>query len=93
MKAEMIPVIIIWANGTISKSMRKYLYNIPGKQVVKELQKTALLSTAHIPCTAKVLAYRYRILNTGHNITCTTISNHRVAATPYTPEIWFVLRI
>ena len=46
-KAEMVPVIIR-ANGTISKSMRKYLCNVSGKRVVKELQKTAILSTAHI---------------------------------------------
>jgi hypothetical protein len=36
------------ATGTISKSFRKYLSNRQGKQEVKELQKTALLGTAHI---------------------------------------------
>jgi hypothetical protein len=30
------------------KSFRKYLSNIPGKHEVKELQKTAILGTAHI---------------------------------------------
>ena len=35
-------------NGTISKSFRKYVSNIPGKHEVKELQKTAILGTAHI---------------------------------------------
>jgi hypothetical protein len=35
------------ATGTISKSFRKYLSNVPGKQEVKELQKTAILGTAH----------------------------------------------
>ena len=34
--------------GTISESFRKYVSNIPGKHEVKELQKTAILSTAHI---------------------------------------------
>ena len=34
--------------GTISKSFRKYVSNIPGKHEVKELQKTAILGTAHI---------------------------------------------
>ena len=43
----MIPVII-GANGTISKSFRKYMSNIPGNHEVKELQKTAILGTAHI---------------------------------------------
>ena len=43
----MIPVII-GATGTISKSFRKYVNNIPGIHEVKELQKTAILGTAHI---------------------------------------------
>jgi len=42
----MIPVIIE-ATGTISKSFRKYISNIAGKHEVKELQKTAILGTAH----------------------------------------------
>ena len=46
-KTKVIPVII-WATGTISKSFRKYVSNIPGKHEVKELQKTAILGTAHI---------------------------------------------
>jgi len=39
---------IIGATGTISKSFRKYVSNIPGKHEIKELQKTAILDTAHI---------------------------------------------
>jgi len=42
-----IPVIT-GANGTISKSLRQYLNNIPGKHESKELQKTAILGTANI---------------------------------------------
>jgi len=34
--------------GTISKLFRKYVSNIPEKHEVKELQKTAILGTAHI---------------------------------------------
>jgi hypothetical protein len=45
-KTNVIPVII-GATGTISKSFRKYLSNIPGIHEVKELQKTAILGTAH----------------------------------------------
>jgi hypothetical protein len=45
-KTKVIPVII-GATGTISKSLRKYLSNIPGKHDIKELQKTAILGTAH----------------------------------------------
>ena len=36
------------ATGTISKSFRKYMSNIPGKHEVKEIQKTTILGTAHI---------------------------------------------
>jgi len=43
---KMIPVTI-GATGTISKSFRKYVSNIPGKYEVKELQNTAILGTAH----------------------------------------------
>ena len=46
-KTKVIP-IIIGVTGTISKSFRKYMSNIPGKHEVKELQKTAILGTAHI---------------------------------------------
>jgi hypothetical protein len=46
-KANTISVII-GATGTISKSFRKYVSNIPGNHDVRELQKTAILGTAHI---------------------------------------------
>ena len=46
-KTKVIPVII-GATGTISKSFRKYVSNIPGNHEVKELQKTTILGTAHI---------------------------------------------
>jgi hypothetical protein len=45
--AAVIPVIT-WATGIISKSRRQYLSNILGKHKIKELQKTAILGTAHI---------------------------------------------
>jgi len=45
-KTKVIP-IIIGVTGIISKSFRKYVSNIPGKHEVKELQKTAILGTAH----------------------------------------------
>ena len=46
-KTKVIPVIT-GATGTISKSFRKYVSNIPGKHEVQELQKTAILGTALI---------------------------------------------
>ena len=46
-KATAIPVIG-GATGAISKSFRKYVSNIQGHHEVRELQKTAILGTAHI---------------------------------------------
>jgi hypothetical protein len=69
-----IPVII-GATGTISKSFRKYVSDIAGNHDVKELQKTAILGTAHI--LRKVLTYK----NTKSQ---RTINNKdRIAATIY----------
>jgi len=45
-KTRVIPVTIA-ATGTISKSFRKYVNVIPENHDVKELQKTAILRTAH----------------------------------------------
>jgi hypothetical protein len=61
-KTKLIPVII-GATGTISKSFRKHVSNVPGNHEVKELQKTAILGTAHI--LQKVLTQRYNGVNAG----------------------------
>jgi hypothetical protein len=45
-KAKVIPVLTE-ANGTVSKSLKQYLSNRPGKHEIKELQSTATLCTAH----------------------------------------------
>jgi hypothetical protein len=46
-KTRVIPVII-GATGTISKSLKKYMSTVPENHDVRELQKTAILGTAHI---------------------------------------------
>jgi hypothetical protein len=46
-KTRVIPVII-GVTGTISKSFRKCVSNIPGNHEVRELQKTAILGTVHV---------------------------------------------
>jgi len=46
-KARVITVVT-GVTGTISKSFRRYVSYIPGNHDVKELQKTAILGTAHI---------------------------------------------
>jgi hypothetical protein len=45
-KTKVTPVIR-GATGTISKSFRKYLSSALGQHGIKELQKTAVLGTAH----------------------------------------------
>ena len=46
-KTRVIPVIT-GVTRTISKLFRKYVSSIPGNHEVEELQKTAILGTAHI---------------------------------------------
>jgi hypothetical protein len=83
----MIPVII-GATGTISKSFRKYVSNIPGNHEDRALQKTAILGTAHI--LRKVLTYKYNRANAGTGDIGTINSNYRIAATMYSLGTWFV---
>jgi hypothetical protein len=45
-KTKVIPVKT-GSSGTISKSLRQYLSNLPGNHEIKEMQKTAILGTAH----------------------------------------------
>ena len=59
---KVIPVII-GVTGTISKSLRQFLSNVPGKHKIKELQKAAILGTAHI--LWKVLMEEYKTYFTG----------------------------
>ena len=45
--AKLIPVLT-GARGTILKSLRQYSSNITGNNEIKEMQKAAILGTAHI---------------------------------------------
>jgi hypothetical protein len=47
MKCFVIPVDI-GATGTVTRGVRKYLEDIPGKHSIDSLQKTAILGTSHI---------------------------------------------
>jgi len=53
------------ATGTTVKSFTKYMGNIPGNHEVKELQKTAILGTAHI--LRNLLMEKYIRFNTATN--------------------------
>jgi hypothetical protein len=45
-EAKVIPVII-GETGIISESLRQHLSNIRGQHDIKELQRTAVMDTAH----------------------------------------------
>ena len=74
--------VITGATGTISKSFRKYLSNITGKHEIEELQKTAILGTAHI--LRNVLMCKYKTLNMGNNITRSINCKYTIATKLYT---------
>jgi ribosomal protein L34E len=80
-----IPVIIE-ATGTISKSLRQYLSNTPGKQGIKELQK----KNSHIVhCTHTAESADVKVQNIflgRNNMTCSTDCNYRTAEILYTLE-------
>jgi hypothetical protein len=87
-KTRVMPVII-GATGTISKSFRKYVRTVSGNHDFREVQKTAILGTAHI--LRKVLMYKYIRVNAGTSDMGTINSSDRIAATLYClVGTWFV---
>jgi len=87
-KAIVIPVII-GMTGTISKSFREYLSNIPYQHEMKELQENS-----HIGCCPQTAgSANVKVQNIFHvrnNITCSTNCKYRTAATLYNLEKRFV---
>jgi hypothetical protein len=81
---KMIPVII-GATGTVSESFRKYLINVPVKNIM-QLQKTAVLGTVLI--LRKVQMYSYKMFIVGINITCTIYCNNKIVVTVCTIETY-----
>jgi hypothetical protein len=79
---------IIGATEIISKPFRKYVSTIPGNHEVKELQKTAILGTAHI--LRKVLMKKYIRVNVGASDMGAINSSDRIVATLYSLGTWFV---
>jgi len=86
-KAKMISVKI-GAIGTILKSLRQYLSNIPGKHEIKEIQKNSHIGH----CTHTTESANVNVQNIFHgrnNITCRTNCKYRTAAILYTLETRF----
>jgi len=87
-KASVIPVIT-GATGTIAKSLRQYLSNIPGKHEIKELQKHGHIG--HCTQTAESANVKAKNIFRGrNNVTCSKNCKYRTAATLFTLETWFV---
>ena len=80
-KAKVIPVII-GATGTISKTYRKYVNNIPGKHETKELQKSSRFG--HCTHTSKSTSVKVQNISRAKNITCITNYRYGTAASLYT---------
>jgi len=59
----MIVPVIIGATGIVTRSLRKNLETVPGKQSIDSLQKTAILGTSHI--IRKVLQCEASSLSSG----------------------------
>ena len=80
--AKVIPVII-GATGTISKSLRKYLSDIPRKLEIKEQKKKK--KTSHFGrCKHTAESANVKVQNIFHvrnNITCSINGKYRTAAT------------
>ena len=83
-KAKVIPVIR-GATGTISKSLRQYLSNIPGRGGEK---KSNIAHSTH--ATENTNVNVQNIFHRRNNITCSTKCKYRIAATQYILETWFV---
>jgi hypothetical protein len=82
-KTKVIPVII-GVTGTISKSFRKYVSNMPGKHGVKELQKKKKNShIGHCTHPSESTIVKYNRFNTETNDISTINTNNRIAATLY----------
>jgi hypothetical protein len=66
MQAKVIPVIT-GATGTISKSHRKYLSDIPRKLKLRNYKKTAILGTAYV--LRERLMLNYKTVHKRNNMT------------------------
>ena len=87
-KAKVLAVIT-GATGTIAKSPRQYLSNMPGEHEIKELQKK---NSHNGRCTHTAGSANVKVQNIFHgrnNITSSTDCEYRTAATLYTLETWF----
>jgi len=89
-KATVTPVMT-GATGTISKSLRQCLSNVPGSHEIKELQKNSHIVQCTLAAESADVKVQYT-LSGRNNITCSTNCQYRTAATLYTLETCFFFR-
>jgi hypothetical protein len=82
-KTRVIPVMT-GATGTISKSFTQYVSTVPGNHDVRELQKTAVLGTAHIRTSESIIIIIITDFNTFRNVES---GYHELYRTPLTPNM------
>jgi hypothetical protein len=82
-KTRVIPVII-GAIGTISRSFRKYVSNIPGNHEVRELQKNSHIGHCTHTYFRKYQCNSTKHLMCGKTLLCGTNCRYGAAATLYT---------
>jgi hypothetical protein len=85
-KTQVMPVII-GATGTMSKSLTKYLSNVPVSTTSRNYSKQPHW---HCTRTAGSTGVKYRTLSVGNSITCNIKCNCRIAATLHTVQTCFV---
>ena len=70
--------VTVGTTGTIPKSFRKYVSNVPENHEIKKLKKTAILGTAYILGEVRTNV-KIQNINMGSNIICTVNCNYRIA--------------
>jgi hypothetical protein len=79
-KPKLMPVMR-GATGTVSKSLRQYLSNIPGEHEIKEIQKNSHIGRC--TCTEGSTNGKVRKFNMGNNFTYSANCKYSTAATVY----------
>ena len=87
-KTKVISVIIV-TSGTISKSLRPYLSNIPEEHEITELQKKKKHFGHCTYTTESANVQEQNIFQGRHNITCGTNCKYRTDAKLHNLETWY----
>jgi len=85
----LVVVVVAAVAAVISKSLRQYLSNIPGKHAIKGGEKNIrIVHYTHSGESATVKVQN--IFHERNNVTCSANCKYRTAAAQDTLETWFV---